>query len=300
VAESTNYEVTAFVNVGPNTEPRHLVDTIESAQHWLGGELAVTVVTDDSGRRDVRTAIDALTGVHRIVTPRPGSGMTGGLYLVTGLSLLACLDVAASAVIMQLDTDALVVGPKPNRDAVDYLAANPRVGLAGSYRVTCTGVERDFGSAQAALRHDLVSRSPRARALRKKVTQLYAEAQSHGYEDGEHVLGAAYFMTRSCIEQLRDAGYLTASELGRSTMADDQLLSLAVIAAGWSLGDLASGGGPLAVSWKGLPWPPAEIQRRRKKIIHSTKDQDGLREDEIREFFRRLRGEPQLTWGDKD
>ncbi len=42
---------------------------------------------------------------------------------------------------------------------------------------------------------------------------------------------------------------------------------------------------PLAVVWKGLPWPPEEILERKKSIIHSTKDHDGLREVDVRRFF---------------
>ncbi len=64
-------------------------------------------------------------------------------------------------------------------------------------------------------------------------------------------------------------------------MADDQLLSLVVRAGGWRIDDFARDGQPLAVVWKGLPWPLEEILEREKSIIHSTKDHDGVREVDV-------------------
>jgi len=85
-----------------------------------------------------------------------------------------------------------VIGPDPDDDAARHFAAHPQIGCLGSYRLTCTGGIRSFAYPARTLRHELYSLAVlrhhrRWRALRS----IYVEARSHGYEDGEHCLGAA-------------------------------------------------------------------------------------------------------------
>ncbi|NIZ91113.1 glycosyltransferase [Kineococcus rubinsiae] len=285
---SSSTSVAVFMCVGPRTPVRHVLDTIDSAEHWIGDDLDVLVAVDDSGDREIAAALEARAPrVRRVPSGRVGSGVTGGLYAVTCRGMRAALDLSDAPVVLQLDTDALVVGPTPQREAVARLGEHPDVGLLGSCRTTCTGARRDFSPAAQALREDL--RNWRHPVFAARMHLLRARARRHGYERGEHLLGAAYFTSRACLEDLRRRGLLNGERLRRSTMADDQLLSLVVRSAGWRIGDFSGDGEPLAVVWKGLPWPVEEITRRGKKIVHSTKDHGDVREDDVRRYFAALR-----------
>ena len=280
--------VAAFLCIGPRTSVEHLLDTIDSARYWIGEDLDTVVAVDDSGDASVAAALESRAPlVRRISTGKAGSGLNGGLYAVTCLGMRTALDTSRATLLLQLDTDALVVGPAPHLDAVAHLRKHPDVGLLGSYRITCTGAERDFRPAAKALARDLHDRRHPLLALRMR--RMLTQARRHGYEPGEHALGAAYFMPRTCLEDLRDKGLLNGARLRRSSMGDDQLLGLVVRAAGWRIDDFSGDGQPLAVVWKGLPWPVDEITRRAKKIVHSTKDHGDVREADVRRYFAELR-----------
>lgn len=279
--------VAVFLNVGPGTPLSRLDDTLDSVQHWLGTDLDLLLVVDDSGEAAIEQALARRgPGLTRVSTGRAGSGLNGGLFDVTCLALRTVLERSTAPVVLQLDTDALVVGPGAHTAAAAHFAAHPEVGLLGSYRWTCTGQPRDFSPASRAIARDLRPwNTKRHPELSLVMARTLRAARKHGYEDGEHVLGAAYFMSRSCLESLARGGWLSRRTLRHSAMADDQLLSLVVRAGGWRIDDFARDGQPLAVVWKGLPWPLEEILEREKSIIHSTKDHDGLRENDVRQFF---------------
>lgn len=280
-----------FLNVGPGTPLDRLEDTLDSVQHWFGSDLELLLAVDDSGEPEIATALARRAPALQCVrTGRAGSGLNGGLFDVTCLALRTVLDRSRAPVVLQLDTDALVVGPGSHTEAAAHFATHPGVGMLGSYRWTCTGYRRDFSPATRAISRDLrpwnVKRHPE---LSLAMARTLRAARKEGYEDGEHVLGAAYFLSRECLQSLADGGWLTKKALRHSSMADDQLLSLVVRAAGWAIDDFARDGQPLAVVWRGLPWPVEEIVERGKAIIHSTKDHEELREVDVRQFFARRR-----------
>jgi hypothetical protein len=47
---------------------------------------------------------------------------------------------------------------------------------------------------------------------------------------------------------------------------------------------------PFAVTWRGLPAPPAALVAAGKEVVHSTKSHGDLVEQETRAYFRHARG----------
>jgi hypothetical protein len=199
------------------------------------------------------------------------------------------LDSYDFAVLLRLDDDALVIGRDPDLDAVRYFASHPRVGCLGSYRVTCTGAARSFAYPARTLRHELYSlavlKHPRRwMALRA----IYAEARRHGYEDGEHCLGAACFFSHEALSAMRAKGLFSNPALMTTNLGDDHMFGLLARAAGFELDDFATGRHPLGLAFRGLPMSPVELVDAGKKIVHSLKDHDGKTQAELRDEFRRL------------
>ena len=222
--------------------------------------------------------------------PSDGRSSTlGRLYLNVTTCFAEILDVYDFEVLLRLDDDALIIGPDPDLDAIEYFASSPHVGCLGSYRVTSTGYPRSFAHPARMLRHELHSgailRHPRRwMALRT----IYALARRHGYEDGENCLGAACFFSRTVLLAMRDKRLLAISALVTSHLGDDHMFGLLVRAAGFELGDFATGEYPIGIKFRGLPMSPGELVDAGKKIVHSLKDHGDRSQAELREEFRHL------------
>jgi hypothetical protein len=79
-----------------------------------------------------------------------------------------------------------------------------------------------------------------------------------------------------------------------SLIADDVYFTMCAMAAGFDRGQFGVPNGPLCMAWQHLPLPPAEIQARGYKLVHSVdKGRYTSREDNAgvtaREFFRAVR-----------
>lgn len=222
--------------------------------------------------------------------PNDGRSSTlGRLYLNVTTCFAEILDTYDFEVLLRLDDDALIIGPDPDLDAIEHFASHPHVGCLGSYRVTCAGYPRSFAHPARMLRHELYSiailRHPRRwMALRT----IYALARRHGYEDGEHCLGAACFFSRTVLLAMRDKRLLANPALVTSRLGDDHMFGLLVRAAGFDPGDFATGEYPIGIKFRGLPMSPGELVDAGKKIVHSLKDHGGRSQAELREEFRHL------------
>lgn len=120
---------------------------------------------------------------------------------------------------------------------------------------------------------------------------LYALARRHGYEDGEHCLGAACFFSHAALRAMRDKGLFANSALVTTNLGDDHMYGLLVRAAGFETDDFAIAPHPLGLALRGLPMTPGELIGSGKKIVHSLKDHDCRSQADLRDEFRRLVGE---------
>jgi hypothetical protein len=270
--------------VGPGLDVDFTSDTLDSVRHWCSPDTAVVVVDDSGAEAAGARLLERHADLLVVRPPKSPSGVRGGLLLADGAGFRRALALRPQ-VVLRLDSDAVVTGPAPEDDALAYFEAHPRVGLLGSYRISCTGVRRDFSWTARQLAAEALPagwRDPR-RAL--TLTRLLRRARRHGYEPGEHALGAATFLRPSCLLAMDRRGWLTAESLRSSQLADDHLLGLLVRAAGFELADFAPDPHPVGVAWRGLPMAPEELLEHGKKVVHSVKNHPGTPEAELRAFF---------------
>lgn len=277
------------VPVGPREDPGLLTDTLDSIAVYTRPGTRVLVVND--GARPAIRGVCAAAGVPVAVMDVPGigQGVLGGLTRCTTRGLRAAVGAPDVDLVLRLDTDALFTGPGLEQSARALLATDPGLGLLGSHTLLSTGARRDFGPAAFVLGEDLGSGRFRHPVWALTLRRALRAARRNGYVDGEHVLAAASVFTRECITRLDRARLLPPAGVRSSALPDDQYLGLAVRAVGLRMGDLASGDGPLALAWRGLPDSPERLLAAGKAVVHSVKswqDQDG---DVVRAEFRQRR-----------
>lgn len=277
------------VPVGPREDPGEVADTLDSIRCYAGADTAVVLLND--GARQAIRAVAARSGLRVDVldVPGPGQGVTGGLTRLTCLGLRRAVRDPRVDVVLRLDSDALFIGTGLAEAARATFRAEPSLGLLGSYDRLSTGAPRDFGPAAFVLRHDLGSGRFRHPAWALTLRRTLAVARRNGYRDGEHVLAAAAVFSRECVLALLRARLLPPPAVAGSDLGDDQFLGLAVRAVGLRMGDLASGEGPLALAWRGLPDTPANLLAAGKAVVHSVKSDAGSGVPGPRSLFRARR-----------
>jgi len=304
------------IPVGPESRIEFVKDTVGSVLHFTQASRHILLV-DNTGVNACAPLGDLSPDIKILVTPETfGKGTE--LYLTGSYAYQYALDHYEFEVILRLDTDALVIGKYPELDAIQTFACFPEFGALGSYLIDCNGEPREFWAIGNRVQNEqsfFPVRSffnywhglpicPNFRGIRlhlfKKFTRtnfrgflllrkLYKDAIASGYNPGEHFMGGAVFFSYDCIRRLDQAGLLYRLELRWSTLSDDHLLSLMLIATGMKIGDFSTGDLPMGIRWKGLPCSPAELLSRNKKVTHSTKFWQNMSEVEIRDYFREKR-----------
>jgi hypothetical protein len=259
------------VPVGPRDDWQ---DTLESVRAYTDPSRLVVLVDDGAGVRCDAQDVD--------VVPAPAGmpGNRGGLFGKLSYGYRHALERASFRLLLRLDADALLLGPGLEELAEARFAADPRLGLLGSYRIGPDGAKRDFTPAAR-----LLLREPAVRGL-------LDEASANGYELGEHALGGAYLHRREAVDELARRGWLDLPKLYASEASEDHLMGLLTVAAGYRLGDFGGPGDPLALRWQGLPMAPEELLARGKLVTHSVRRWQDRGEEEIRAVFRAARARP--------
>jgi len=282
------------VPVGPAEQAASYRDTLDSIATFAETTTRVLLL-DDTRRVDFSASIaDAQVDVE-VLTGRGRSGLNGGLSALVCRGLAHAVGSMAASQVLRMDSDAVMTGPGVEAAASTVLAADPSVGALGSFRTGPTGATRDFAPAAELLRRDLGRHGARHPVWAVTVRRLVSDAESHGYERGEHALGAALVLSRSFVEAAVDRGWV--SERGgprgvvHSLLGDDHLLGLLTRATGFRTADFGRPGDPLAVSWRGLPASPEELVRANVSVVHSVKSWGSQVESDTRAEFRRLRAD---------
>lgn len=273
------------VPLGPQDDP---TDTVDSVLAYLGPSLWVVVV-DDSGRPEVPALLQTRDDRVTVVAAGAHPGGWGGLWLKLAEAYRFVLHEADFQVLLRLDADALVIGPGPERDALLRFAEQPRLGMLGSHREDCNGAPRSFLAAARCLRSESGLRGLLRPGRRRALRSVLGLARDHGYEAGEHCQGGAYFQSAACLRAWEASGWLQLTALRASQLGEDQLFALLTRAAGFDIGDLATGSGPLGIRWRGLPASPEDLLFRGKKIVHSVRFWEQQDENQVRAIFRARR-----------
>jgi hypothetical protein len=263
-------------------------DTIASVRAYLPGA-TVVVIDDRAGPEPPRRLGPGCVVLPPLPYPR---NAFGGLWAKQCYGLRFVLANLRVDYVLRLDSDAVVLGEGLDNVVVERFRADPTCGVLGAYRLGRDGGIRDFGPAQRAIGRESGWAGLRRPASRRALRALLRAAEHNGYVPGEHALGAVVAFRPVMLRRWLESGWLDLDGLARSPLADDWLLSLAARASGYSLGDLAGPGGPVAVEWKGLPASPEALLAEGVLATHSVRSWGGRSEREIRQFFAERRPAP--------
>jgi glycosyltransferase involved in cell wall biosynthesis len=289
--------IAVIIPAGPRDD---ILDTLASVVQYTDPSRVVLVI-DDSGALHARSAqIRELSG-DIVVIPAPATvpGVLGGLWVKVAAGYAWVLERFRPGIILRMDADALMLGTGIEAAAERALASQPGVGMLGSCRLDPAGNLRDFSPAARILQAEeglLGLAHPRCRSRVRHYARL---ARQRGYTAGEHALGAAYVHSYQAANCLYRNGWLNEPRLAPSKLADDHLMSLLTVAAGFRIADFGGPGDPLALKWRGLPAHPAELLADGKLITHSVRSWHDLNERQIRSIFAEARATTGHTQGSR-
>jgi hypothetical protein len=269
------------------TAPRDdVVDTVESVLAFTTPSTAIIVLDDTKGQGADMNALARLSPTITVLpalAERPG--VHGRLWLKLAAGYRFALERFSFDMLLRMDADALMIGAGLEDQARRRFADDATTGMLGSYRVGPDGGARDFSPAAGELAHEVGWLGLRHPPLRRTLRMLLREAESHGYERGEHALGAAYLHHGEAIREIARRGWFDLPSLGASGLSEDHLMALITRAAGFRIADFGGPGDPMAVRWKGLPAAPEQIVASGALLTHSVRSFADLEEPAIRAYF---------------
>jgi hypothetical protein len=276
------------IPVGPSDALANVLDSIESVIRYTGSATKI-IVLDDSAQNVGAFLQSRVPCIDVVSTPR-NQGLHGGLYLTLSLGYLYAVRRYDFKVLLKLDTDALVIGERPDSDAIEFFAQHPRTGLIGlcGFGTRPDGVDHHWSKSRLLYETQL-RRLPRDPLRCLSLRRLIRQAAANGFRPGDYALGGSYFMSSTCIRRMAAAHLLSRREIGRSLLGEDHIFGILAKAVGMDLGDFASGELPMALDYKRLPCAPEQLVARKKKITHSVRRWEHLGEEDIRAFFRARR-----------
>jgi hypothetical protein len=285
--------VTVVMPIGPTHHIDYVRDTVDAVAEFL--PTARLIAVDDSGSDMGREL--APSGSTVITTPTGYGGLVGQLYRRLSLAFLEAL-TAPFDILLRLDTDAILLGGSFASRASAFFEQHPRVGVLGCYRTNYAGAPRVWDFPRSRIRGMLTHEAIKDPGRARRVAWLLARAYAFGklrhdrYEMGEFISGGAMIYSHACVEALARARLLDDPRLARTDMQEDHIFGLCVRAVGLRMHDFGSARDdlPFAVTWRGLPAPPAALVAAGKEVVHSTKSHGDLVEQETRAYFRQARG----------
>jgi hypothetical protein len=230
--------------VGPN-EGALAADTLDSiaacepaADVWVLDDCTTDGTYDSLGRW---AAAHPGTRVLRNPVPRGYRGIATSVF-----SLLEAIahEPRIPDLIIKVDPDTFVIATGIV-DLMRHRFAAVGPGIVGPYRIGANGGARTFGRLRRNMLLDLLPLGVHKdrRALRVGFpfwTGYLPAARRHGYEMGEHVLGALSGMHGDTLRAIHDSGFLSAipDPYRALTVEEDVLLGLATKAVGHQLIDI--------------------------------------------------------------
>lgn len=281
------FDIVVVIPLGPNCQPEFIADTIDSFIHYSVSDHKI-IIADDSQKGTGKQVKERFPQVDVIETTEP-MGKLCGLYITLSQAFRYALEHYRFTAVLRMDTDALVIGDAPEAAALELFGSDPGVGIAGQYPLDYNGDQWDVSWPR-----DQVQRLVSSKLLSKPLAHfsllgVYKKALRNGYKTGESVFGGACFISEPCLQNLQRAGLLPGKIFRNVHLEEDHLFAILVTATGHRLGDLSSNSLPLGCAWKGLPASPEELYSSGKKIIHSTRFWQQMKEAEIRGWFRTKR-----------
>lgn len=277
------------IPVGPTCREEDSLDTIESVCHYTAPGRRI-IIADDSANGMGQTLQRTVPELEVVTTPR-NLGKYGGLYVNLSLAFAHAVKTGRFDVLLRMDTDALIIGERPEDEAHRLFTEQPEIGLAGQYPLTYDGRPWDYSwetreMAKFNTRFLSLLRRPAGVWALRKVLRV---ATRDGFKIATNVFGGANCMSEDCVRKLHAANLLPMRGLGGTRLQEDHLFGPLVWSVGKRFGDLASGRLPFGCAWIGLPDSPANLVAAGKKVIHSIRSWGDMKEPEIRAYFRERR-----------
>jgi hypothetical protein len=287
VIDKQKIDVIVVIPIGPGSQIDFVMDTISSYKFFANSSYKF-ILADDS-HQNIGAAIQKkLHDCDVLCTLRPMGGWAG-LYINLCNAYKHALENYDFKAILKLDTDALIIGTNPEKEALQLFEKNPFAGIAGQYPYTYDGEPWNIRWPEQRIINSTRSwkffRRPFANF---SLIKYYNNALKNGYKTGESVFGGAYFISRNCIAALNEDGLLPEYKFQSLNLGEDHIFSLLTKSIGYTLESLSTNG-PMGCSWNGLPVPPEQLIIDGKKIIHSTKYWENLDESAIRMIFKSYR-----------
>jgi hypothetical protein len=281
------YNLIVVTPIGPRCPVAYILDNIESILFYTRGTCKIVLVVEpksDEGREIKRHYPE----VDVIESPK-AYPKNGGLFLKVSHAYKHVVEHYSFDALLRMDADALVIGPEPEREVIEMFRANPNIAIAGQYPLQYNGKPWNTRWGRKEILKAITWQLPRRPQGNFAILTLYLKAIKYGYKAGDMVFGGVCFLSEKFLTTLYAKGLLPYYDLGKCWLEEDHQFSLLAKAYGFQFGDLSSGDLPFACDWLALPASPQELFERGKKIIHSTRKWQDMKEDEIRAFFKQKR-----------
>jgi hypothetical protein len=280
-----NTDIVLVIPIGPGSHAGFVIDTIESYMHYTARPYKV-ILTDDSHQGTGKQVQSALPFCDLLYTKKPMGGWAG-LYINLSNAYRYAMENYSFKALLKLDTDALVIAPEPEKEALALFESDPLAGMAGQYPFTYKGEPWNIRWPRQRIINSTRTWKFFARPLANwQLIYYHRKALQNSYITGESVFGGAYFISRNCLAALHNQGLLPRNSFKSLNLGEDHLFSLLVKASGFSLNSLSAPEGPVGCSWKDLPAAPEQLLLDGKKIIHSTRNWNDWNEQKIRNFYK--------------
>jgi hypothetical protein len=264
----------------------NIPDTLASVMHYTDPSRIIVVIDDTLvPSKKISSIRDSCPDTVVKPAPPKALGTQGGLWVKLSAGYRWVLESYRPRMVLRLDADALLIGHGLEAKAEQAFAASPTVGLLGSYKSGPDGGLRDSSWAARRLRAEAGLRGL-VRPKRRSCLRGYLHpARSHGYIDGESVLGGAYIHSYEAAARIYEHGWFSQPWLASSRLGEDHIMALLTMAAGYRIGDFGGPIDPLALKWQGLPAHPADLLAAGKLVTHSVRYWQNLSKQQIRGIF---------------
>lgn len=285
-----SFDVVVVIPVGPNSSVSFIEDTVCSYHHYTGSSYKV-IFADDS-QQGIGKKLKTIFPNADVIITRKAMGGWAGLYITLSLAFRHAVENYHFKALLKLDTDALIIGDAPEKEAMDLFLSKKNAGIGGQYPTDYWGKPWNLNwPKQRIINGTQTWKFFRRPIANWQLIKLYKKALSNGYKTGESVFGGAYFMSEAFLIYLYNNGLLPNHTFRSLNLGEDHLFSLLAKAFGFTLESLSGANEPFGCAWKGLPASPEQLIRDNKKIIHSVRYWNDKNESDIRAFFKQQREE---------
>lgn len=256
-----------------------VTDLLHSLETYLDCNYQVVAVDDATTDGTYESLLKA--GVWTLRNPE--KLLLWGCDLTYRRGFHEALRLFDSPIFLKIDPDALIIGSGLYEAMRKTFAEDQSIGLIGTYHIDWNGESRDLSYWR-----------DRMVRVRKELGEPIGLAIRNGYKIGDGVQGGAYAISRRCLEEIHNRGWLQPTKRykppivrGRQ-VAEDSLITMLTYAVGYRVAEFGGPSQPFGLWDVGLPMAPEELVAQRRLVTHSVKYNDHV-SIEARKYFKMKR-----------